>query len=141
MKLPDMDQKSCIASPASGSESWGGGGGDPSDSPRNQGDFLIESDAAVSRWMFSGFDLLQGVWFVHLRLEKISFFFQKYHLFRIESLWVDFRRVHRLQLLKVCNQYVTIPNSPAYIAYPKNNPGKTFFPNWWILDWSFEEIG
>ena len=25
---------------------------------------------------------------------------------------------------------------PAYNAYPRNNPGKTFFPNWWILDWS-----
>ena len=32
MKFPDMDQKSFIASPASGSESWGGGR-DPSDSP------------------------------------------------------------------------------------------------------------
>ena len=29
----------------------------------------------------------------------------------------------------------------AYRAYPRNNPGKTFFPNWWILDWSFAEIG
>ena len=33
MKRPDMDQKSFIASPASGNES-GGGGRDPSDSPR-----------------------------------------------------------------------------------------------------------
>ena len=30
---------------------------------------------------------------------------------------------------------------PAYNAYPRNNPGKTFFPNWWILDWSFAVIG
>ena len=30
---------------------------------------------------------------------------------------------------------------PTYRAYPRNNPGKTFFPNWWILDWSFAEIG
>ena len=36
----------------------------------NQGDFLLELVAAVSRWMFSGPDLLQGFWFVHLRLEK-----------------------------------------------------------------------
>ena len=28
----------------------------------------------------------------------------------------------------------------AYKAYPRNNPGKTFFPNWWILDWSFAVI-
>ena len=37
--------------------------------------------------------------------------FGKYHLFRIESFRVDFRCVHRLQLLKVCDQYVTLPNS------------------------------
>ena len=36
----------------------------------NQGDFLLELVAAVLRWMFSGLDLLQGVWFVHLRLEE-----------------------------------------------------------------------
>ena len=44
---------------------------------------------------------------------KLSFFFGKYHLFRIVSFfWVDFRCVHRLQLLKICNQHVTLPNSP-----------------------------
>ena len=42
---------------------------------------------------------------------KFSFFFGKYHFFRIESFRVDFRCVHRLQLLKVCDQYVTFPNS------------------------------
>ena len=36
--------------------------------------------------------------------------FGKYHLFRIESFRADFRCVHRLQLLKVCDQYVTLPN-------------------------------
>ena len=35
---------------------------------QNQCDFLLELDAAVSRWMFSVPDLLQKVWFVHLRL-------------------------------------------------------------------------
>ena len=29
---------------------------------------------------------------------------------------------------------------PAYRAYSRKNPGKTFFPNWWIRDWSVEEI-
>ena len=29
----------------------------------------------------------------------------------------------------------------AYDAYPRNNPDKTFFPNWWILDWSFAVVG
>ena len=37
--------------------------------------------------------------------------FGKYHLFRIESFQVDFQCVRCLQLLKVCNQYVTLPNS------------------------------
>ena len=74
--------------------------------------------------------------------KMFSFFFGKYHLFRTESFWVDFRCVHRFQLLKVCNQHVTLPNSPSpHNAYPRNNPGKTFFPNWWILDWSFAVIG
>ena len=31
--------------------------------------FLLELVDAVPRWMFSGLDLFQGVWFVHLRLE------------------------------------------------------------------------
>ena len=26
-------------------------------------------------------------------------------------------------------------------AYPRNFPGRTFFPNWWSLDWSRAEIG
>ena len=36
---------------------------------------LLELVDAVSRWMFSVPDLLQGIWFVHLRLEKWSFHF------------------------------------------------------------------
>ena len=43
---------------------------------------------------------------------KFSFFFGKYHLFRIEPFWVDFRCAHCFRLLKVCDQYVTLPNSP-----------------------------
>ena len=35
-----------------------------------------------------------------------------YHLLRIESFREDFKCVHRHQLLKVCDQYVTFPNSP-----------------------------
>ena len=42
MKFLDMDQKSFIASPASGSESRGGWGRDPSDSPRKSFDLLLE---------------------------------------------------------------------------------------------------
>ena len=79
----------------------------------SQCDPLLDLVAAVSRWIFSVPDLLQRFWFVHLRLEnEFSSFFGKYHLFRIESFRVDFRCVPRLQLLKVCDQYVTLPNSP-----------------------------
>ena len=68
-------------------------------------------------------------------------FFGKYHLFRIESFRVDFRCVRRLQLLRsaICTSPFQIPH--AYRAYSRNNPGKTFFPNWWIRDWSFAVIG
>ena len=61
--------------------------------------------------------------------------------FAFESFRVDFRCVHRLRLLKVCNQYVTLPNSTRVQSYPRNNPDKTFFPIWWILDWPFAVTG
>ena len=60
--------------------------------------------------------------------------------FALKSFLIDFRCVHRLQLLNVCNLYVTLPNSTAYKAYPRNYPNDTFFPNWWTLDWSFAVI-
>ena len=79
----------------------------------SQRDFLLELIDAVPRWMFSDPDLLQGFWFVHLRLEKWILL-----VWEISPLshWVFSSRfarcVHRLQLLKVCDQYVTLPNSP-----------------------------
>ena len=42
---------------------------------------------------------------------EFSISFWKYYFFCIESFRVDFRCVHRVQLLKVCDQYVTLPNS------------------------------
>ena len=71
----------------------------------------------------------------------LLFFFVKYYFLCIESFWVDFRCVHRLQLLEVCNNYVTLPNSTRVQSVSKNILRKTFFPNWWILDWSFAVIG
>ena len=101
-------------------------------------DFLLELDVSLSRWMFSVPDLLQGVLIRPSAIgkNKFSIFFGKYHLFRTESFRVDFRCVHRFQLLNVCN--FQIP--PAYKAYSRNNPGNIFFPNCWILDWSCAEI-
>ena len=58
----------------------------------------------------------------------------------IEFFREDFRCVHRLQLLKVCDQHVTQTPPPAHRACPRNNPGESFFPNWWILEWSFTVI-
>ena len=42
---------------------------------------------------------------------KFSIIFEKYYFLCIESFCIDFRYVHRFQLLKFCNQYVTLPNS------------------------------
>ena len=112
MKFPDMDQKSFIASPASGNESWGGGR-HPSDSPRKS--LWLSPRIGCSRikvGVLSSWYLLQKFWFVHLRLEnEFYIFFGKYCFLRIESFRIDFRCVHRLKLLKVCDEYVTLPNS------------------------------
>ena len=73
---------------------------------------LLELVDAVPRWMFSVPDLLQGSFDSSICDWKKKFsLFGKYHLFRTESFRVDFRYVHRFQLLNVCNQHVTLPNS------------------------------
>ena len=85
---------------------------------------------AVSRWMFSSPDLLQGFWFVHLQLEnKFSFFGKISPL----SHWVFPSRFPMRSSFSnssrssISTSPFQIP--PAYRAY--------FFPNWWIRDWSF----
>ena len=52
--------------------------------------------------------------FVHLRLEKEFFHFlwEIWLPFALSLFRVDFWCVHRFQLLNVCNQYVSLPNSP-----------------------------
>ena len=50
----------------------------------------------------------------------------KYHLFRMESFRVDFRCVHRLQLLRSATSTSPFQIPPAYRAYSRNNPDKTF---------------
>ena len=61
-KFPDMDQKSFVASPASGTSR------EVVEETllilqENQGNFLLELDDVVSKWTFSSPDLLQG--FLH----------------------------------------------------------------------------
>ena len=78
----------------------------------NQSNFLLELGGPVPRWMFSVPDLSQPIFSSICDWKnEFSIFFGKNHFLRIESFRVDFRCVHRLQLLKVCNQYVTLPNS------------------------------
>ena len=108
-----MDQIKFIASPASRSEPRSCGR-DPSDSPRKSNitlslNWSMPYQGGCSQVPISskGFDSSICDW-----KNKFSFLFGKYHLFRIESFRVDIRCVHRLQLLKVCDQYVTVPSSP-----------------------------
>ena len=133
-----MDQKSFIASPASRSESWGCGR-DPSDSPRKS--ILLSLWIGLCR---TKVDVLSS-WSpprVLIRPSAIGkmnylFFFGKYHLFRIESFRVDFRCVHRLQLLKVCNQHVTLPNSSCVQCVSEEQSSKDFLSklmdSWLVL--------
>ena len=73
---------------------------------------------------------------------EFSIVFSKYCFLDIESFRVDFWCEHRFQLLSVsANSMPPFQIPSAYNAYPRNNPSKTFFPNWWILDWSFAMIG
>ena len=112
VKFPEMDQKSFRASPASGNESWGGGR-DPSDSPRKStrlshriGWSRTKVDVLSSWSRPNEFDSSICDWEY-----EFSTFFGKYHFLCVESFRVDFRCVHRLQPLNVCNHYVTLPNS------------------------------
>ena len=46
--------------------------------------------------------------------------------FALSLFRVDFRCVHRLQLLKVCNQYVTLPKSPRVESVSEEQSRKNF---------------
>ena len=100
-------------------------------------DLLLELGDPVSRWIFSVPDLHQQILFVHLRLE-IWFFLLgvKYYFLCIESFCVDFRCVHLLQLLNVCNHYITLPNSPRVQSVSKEYSRQYFlskFMDSWLV--------
>ena len=103
------------ASPTHGNESRICNGGDLSASPGNLDDLLLQVGDPASRWMFSVPGLLQKVWFVHLRLEKLSIFHSVKALSPL-SRWV-FKHGSRMRpslpVLKVHNQYVSFPDSPS----------------------------
>ena len=133
--------KTFIASPASGKESWGGGR-DPSDSPRKStwvspqiGRSRINVDVLKS-WSPPGSLIRPSA------TAKMNFPFWEISLLLH---WVFSSRFPMRPSFPTpeCLQPVCHPSKThtAYKAYPKNNPGKTFFPNWWILDWSFAVIG
>ena len=143
MKFSDMDQKSFIASPASGNESWGGGR-DPSDSPRKPrwlspriGRCRIEVD--VLRSWSPPRSLIRPSSIGRI----FSFFFGKYHLFRIEFFFLSRFLMRPSSPTPQGLQPVRHPSkfSTRTLAYPRNNPGKTFFSDWWIIDWSFAVKG
>ena len=82
-------------------------------------DLPLELGDPVSRWMFSA---SRNIIFPFLGENMSSF--------ALSLFCVDFRCVHRFQLLNVCNHYVTLPNSPRVQSVSKEkNPGNTFFPN------------
>ena len=123
-------QKSLIASPTSGNESWGGGR-DPSDSPRKSrwlspriGRCRINADVLRSWSPQRGLIRPSAIGKINspLSLENITSFI-------VSNSSRSATSMSPFQIL------------PAYRAYPRNNPGKTFFPNWWVLDWSFAVIG
>ena len=129
LKLPDMDQKSLslIASPASGSESWGCGR-DPSDSPRKS--------TWPSPWIGRG----------RIKVDVLSSWSPPRGLIhpsaigKINSPSLGNITSFALSLFEWISDASIVSNSsrsaistspfqihPAYRAYPRNNPGKTFF--------------
>ena len=86
---------------------------------------------------------LQRILIVHLRL----------WMWTLHFLWWISLPLHGVFLIRFpmspsfptpqCLRSVRHPSRfhPRFRAYPRNNPGKTFFPNWWIIDWSFAVIG
>ena len=139
MMLPDMDEKSFIASPASGNESWGCGR-DPSDSPRKS--------ILLSPWIGrrrTKVDVLSS-WSPPINLIRPS---------AIGKIVLFLGEISPLSHSVFSSRFPMRPSFPtpqwlrpvrhpskfhlAYRAYPRNIPGKTFFPNWWIRDWSFAE--
>ena len=139
MKFPDMDEKSFIASPASGKwviRWW-------------KRPFWFSKKIYVtfsSNWTFpyqggcSQVLISSKKFDSSIRYWKINYLFlwEKKTSFCIEYFRVNFRCVHRFQLLNVCHHYVTLPKfHSAYNAYPRNNPDKTFLSklmdSWLVL--------
>ena len=92
---------------------------------------LLELVAAVSRWMFSGLDLLQG--FLN-RPSAIGIINSPFSLGNITSFALSlFEQISDASIVSnssrsaISTSPFQIP--PAYRAYPRNNPGETFFPN------------
>ena len=132
MKLPDMDQKSLIASPASGNQSWGGGR-DPSDSPRKYLRLsLLELVIRIKVGVLSSWSPPINL----IRPSAIGKNKLSYSLGNIISFALSlFDQISDAPIVSNSSRSAisTSPfqSPPAYRAYPRNNPGKTFFPNWW----------
>ena len=140
LKFPDVDQKSFIASPAIGKwvlrwwkrPFWFS----KKTTLTFSSNWVFPYQGGCSQFLISSRKFNSSIcgW-----KNEFSIFIGIYYFLCIESFRLDFWCVHRFQ----CLQPICHPSKihPAYRAYPRNNPGKTFFPNWWILDWCFAEIG
>ena len=98
-------------------------------------DFLLELGNPVSKWINSNFYASICDW-------KLIFHF----LWIIASFALSLSEQISDASIVSNSSRSAINTSPfqipsAYKTYPKNNPTRTFFPNWWILDWSFAVIG
>ena len=112
--------------PASRNESWGGGR-DPSDSPRKS--TWLSPRLGCSRIKVG----VLSSWSPPTNLirpsatGKMNFPFLWEILLPLQWVfWVDFRCVHRFQLLNVCNQYVTLPNSHRVQSVSKEQSTEDF---------------
>ena len=115
---PEMNWKCCAS-------------GDPSDSPRR-----IKVDVFSAWSPPNGFTVPSANW-------EYEFFtsFGQYHVFCIESFTMDSWCVHLFQPSRPATRMSPFQILPVYNTKPRKIPGSTFFPNWWIRDWSFVEIG
>ena len=102
-------------------------------------EFLVLRHVPVGaglRWMFSDAVLTQRFWLFHVRPGKWSFY-----LFAALTLLQHLTWISDAPISSISSMSATLMSPfqipPAYNAYPRNTPGKTFVPNWCSGDWSF----
>ena len=134
--------KIVIASPASGNESWGCASGDPSDSLRKSwwlspriGWFRINVDFFSAWSPPDGFTVPSATG--KMNSSPLSSNITSFALSLLT--WISDASISSSSSRSAtCMSPFQI--LPVYNAKPRKIAGSTFFPNWWIRDWSFVEI-